>query len=171
LYYYPNSEILSDYDNKIYENLAILYSETKEQFVIIIDEWDYIISNKLYTDKERDKYIAFLKNLIKDKAYVAFTYMTGILPIAKELSQSTINCFDEYSMLNDEEYYKYFGFTEQEVLDLCDNDEELYKTLENWYNGYKAFNGDKIYNSWSVYHALRKNRIKIIGQKQDVMMK
>jgi len=80
---YPNSEILNDYDNKIYINLAKLYRETKEQFVIIIDEWDYIISSKFYTDKERDKYIAFLKDLIKDKAYVAFTYMTGILPIAE----------------------------------------------------------------------------------------
>ena len=121
-----------------------LYNETKEKFVIIIDEWDYIISNKLYTDEERDEYIAFLKDLIKDKSYVAFTYMTGILPIAKELNQSTINCFDEYTMLNDEEYYKYFGFTEQEVRELCNNKEKKYKTLENWYNGYKAFNGDKI---------------------------
>jgi len=62
--------------------------------------------------------------------------------------------------LNDEEYYKYFGFTEQEVRDLCNNDEEKYKTLENWYNGYKAFNGDKIFNPWSVTHALYEKKIK-----------
>jgi len=108
-----------------------LYNETKEKFVIIIDEWDYIISNKLYTDEERDEYIAFLKDLIKDKSYVAFTYMTGILPIAKELNQSTINCFDEYTMLNDEEYYKYFGFTEQEVRNLCNNNEKK-KKIQNF---------------------------------------
>ena len=86
--------------------------------------------------------------------------MTGILPIAKESIQSTINCFDKYTMLNDEEYYKYFGFTEQEVRDLCNNDEEKYKTLENWYNGYKAFNGDKNFNPWSVTHALYEKKIK-----------
>ena len=151
---------LNDYDKKIYKNLTNLCNETGEQLIIIIDEWYYIISNKLYTYEERDKYIAFLKNLIKDKAYVAFTYMTGILPIAKESIQSTINCFDKYTMLNDEEYYKYFGFTEQEVRDLCNNDEEKYKTLENWYNGYKAFNGDKNFNPWSVTHALYEKKIK-----------
>jgi len=48
--------------------------------------------------------------------------MTGIVPLAKELSQSTINCIDEYSMLNDEKYYQYFGFTEQEVRKLCNNE-------------------------------------------------
>ncbi|OUM58849.1 hypothetical protein PIROE2DRAFT_64142 [Piromyces sp. E2] len=138
---YPNSEILNDYDNNIYKNLKNLYIETGEKFVIIIDEWDYIISNNLFTHKERDKYISFLRDLIKDRGYAAFVYMTGILPIAKELSQSTINFFNEYSMLDDEMYYKYFGFTEREVRALCGNDEGKYKELENWYNGYKAFNG------------------------------
>ena len=114
----------------------------------------------MYIDEERDNYISFLKDLIKDKAYVAFTYMTGILPIEKESSQSTINCFHEYSMLNDKKYYKYFGFTEQEVRDLCNNNEEKYKIFENWYKGYKAFNGDKFFNLWSVYHALYKKIIK-----------
>jgi len=157
---YPKSKILNDYDSEIEVNLMNLYRETREQFVIIIDEWDYIISNELYTYEERDEYIAFLKDLIKDQPYVAFTYMTGILPIAKESSQSTINCFDKYTMLNDEEYYKYFGFTEQEVRELCNNKEKKYKTLENWYNGYKAFNGDKIFNPWSVTHALYEKKIK-----------
>ncbi|ORX44295.1 hypothetical protein BCR32DRAFT_331011 [Anaeromyces robustus] len=77
--------------------------------------------------------------------------MTGISPIAKEFSQSTLNCFTEYSMLKDKKYYQYFGFTEQEVRDLY---------LENWYNGYKAYNGEKIFNPWSIYHALVKDRIK-----------
>ena len=86
--------------------------------------------------------------------------MTGILPIAKQLSQSTLNCFDEYSMLSDKTYYKYFGFTEQEVRNLCNNDEKKYKELENWYNGYKAYNGEKIFNTWSVIHALEKKKSK-----------
>ena len=115
----------------------------------------------MFTPKEQKKYIAFLKNLIKDQVYVAFVYMTGILPIAKQMTQSTINCFNEYSMLNDKDYYQYFGFTEQEVKDLCEinktkynkNKSLKYNNIEEWYNGYKNYNGEKILNSWSVYHA------------------
>lgn len=112
---------------------------------------DYIITTNIFTTKDKDKNIGFLKNLIKDRAYVAFTYMTGILPIAKQLTQSTINCFDEYSMLKDETYYQYFGFTEQEVWYLCINNKDItYEKLENRYNGYKGPNGEMILNTWSV---------------------
>jgi len=159
--FYPNSKVLKRYTNEIDSNLEKLYMETKEKFIIIIDEWDYIINSKKFTYQERNAYISFLKDLIKDKGYAAFVYMTGILPIAKQLSQSTLNCFDEYSMLEDNEYYEYFGFTEQEVKDLCKRNIILdYKKIENWYDGYKAYNGEKIFNSWSVYHALRKKAIK-----------
>jgi len=86
--------------------------------------------------------------------------MTGILPIAKQLSQSTLNCFNEYSMLNDELYYQYFGFTEQEVRDLCENNKNItYERLEDWYNGYKGPNGEKIFNTWSICQALSYNKI------------
>jgi hypothetical protein len=72
-------------------------------------------------------------------------------------------------MLNDKDYYQYFGFTEQEVKELCrinnakynknKNKSLEYKDIEDWYNGYKSYNGKKIFNSWSVYHALQNNRI------------
>ncbi|ORX76571.1 hypothetical protein BCR32DRAFT_303752 [Anaeromyces robustus] len=157
---YPNSEILKNYNDKIFKNLQSLSSELIEQFVLIIDEWDYIITNKKFSYDERNRYISFLKDLIKDKSYNAFTYMTGITPIAKELSQSSINCFNEYSMLNDDMYYQYFGFTEQEVRDFCkDNKSITYEKLEDWYNGYKGPNGEKIFNTWSVCQALSKNKI------------
>jgi len=134
--------------------------ETGEKFIIIINEWDYIIVNDKFSFNEKNDNIAFLKNLIKDQAYLAFVYMTGILPIAKELSQSTLNCFKEYSMLEDKKYYQYFGFTEQEVRDLCNKNNTLkYEDLKNWYYGYKAYNGERIFNSWSVFHALDENTL------------
>jgi len=55
--------------------------------------------------------------------------MTGITAIAKELSQSTLNCFREYTMLNDKKYFQYFGFTEDEVNELCEINKNL--TFEN----------------------------------------
>jgi len=63
-------------------------------------------------------------------------------------------------MLNDKKYYKYFGFTEEEVNELCSKNKKLtFEDLESWYNGYKSSNGKKIYNTWSVIHALNKNNI------------
>jgi len=157
---FPNSKILNNYKNQIYKNLESLNIELNEQFILIIDEWDYIITSKKFSSSERNNYISFLKYLIKDKAYLAFTYMTGITPISKQLSQSTINCFNEYSMLNDEVYYQYFGFTEKEVRDLCKNNKTItYEKLEDWYNGYKGPNGEKIFNTWSVCQALTENNI------------
>jgi|GEM_PF-3579877 len=98
---------------------------------------------KKFTYKERNYYLYFLKDLRKDRSYLAFVYMTGIIPIAVSFS-SPINCFREYSMLNDKEYYKYFGFTEQEVRDLCSKNKKLtFEDLEDGYNGYKGYNNEK----------------------------
>ena len=46
------------------------------------------------------QYLDFLRNLLKDKKYVALCYMTGILPIKKYGSHSALNMFDEFSMVN-----------------------------------------------------------------------
>ena len=46
-------------------------------------------------------------------------YMTGILPIKKDGSQSAISDFQEYSMLKPRQFAKYVGFTEDEVKRLC----------------------------------------------------
>jgi len=158
---YPNSKVLKNYNKEISKNLEKLNNEIGIDFILIIDEWDYIIAYNRFTRKEQDEYISFLKDLIKDQGYAAFVYITGILPLAKELTQSTINCFSEYSMLDDEEYYQYFGFTEKEVRDLCKKNNSLkYEYLEKWYNGYKSYKGEAIFNTWSVIQALRHKRLK-----------
>ena len=69
----------------------------------------------MYTDKERDVHIFFLIDLIIDQAYVAF------ICIAK------ISYFNEYSMLDDKEYLNYFGSEDQEILDRCNKNDELFK--------------------------------------------
>jgi len=186
---YPNSKVLNTYKDNIVYNLKKLYLETDKKFILVIDEWDYIITSKKFTDKERKEYINFLKYLIKDHTYLAFVYITGITPIAKELSQSTLNCFREYTMLNDKKYYKYFGFTEEEVRELCSKNKNLtFDDLESWYNGYKSYDGKKIFNTWSVIHALNSdiienywsqtgsfNEVKrtinfdIVGVKEDIL--
>lgn len=94
--------------------------------------------------------------LLKDKSYVALCYMTGILPIKKYSTGSALNMFDEYTFLKDRIFDEYFGFTSEEVISLCEkNDEIEFSELENWYNGYLTIKGKKIYNPRSVVKALQ----------------
>ena len=132
---------------------------TKEKFVFVIDEWDYMFSHNKYTIKERDDFLIYLKILLKGKAYVALTYMTGILPIAKRSSGSALNCFQEYSMLVDNKCCKYFGFTEKEVDALCKINGNLkLKDMKEWYNGYDVKNKN-IFNTYSIVSALENDII------------
>ena len=139
-----------------------------EKYVSIIDEWDYIFNNNLFTSSERKDYLKFLRNLLKGKGYVAFVYMTGILPIAKYSSGSDINMFNEYTMFSGKRYCEYFGFTKDEVKSLCEKYNSFgYDELASWYNGYKlvAKDGDgkdielQIFNPRSVVHALCENEL------------
>ena len=51
--------------------------------------------------------------------YIALAYLTGILPVKKIKTQSALNNFREYSMLNAGPLASYIGFTENEVKELC----------------------------------------------------
>ncbi|MFQ9545060.1 MAG: AAA family ATPase [Clostridium sp.] len=143
-------------DKKIEQNQELykIFLETKEEFVFIIDEWDYIFSHDLFKENQQD-FLEFLRNLLKDKPYVALCYMTGVLPIKKYSEGSALNMFDEFTMLNDGVYDKYFGFTENEVKLLCSKQNILtFSKISNWYNGYLTEDGEKIYNPRSVVKAL-----------------
>lgn len=67
-------------------------------FVFIIDEWDCIFREAKDDIEAQKKYLDFLKDLFKDRTYVALAYMTGILPIRKYGTHSALNIFREYSM-------------------------------------------------------------------------
>ena len=77
-------------------------------------------SFEIEKDKEaQEKYLDFLRDLLKDKACIYLSYMTGILPIKKYGTHSALNMFDEFSMINPGPLACYVGFTEKEVEKLC----------------------------------------------------
>ena len=113
------------------------YDESHVPFVILIDEWDCVMREHM-NDKESQKvYLDFLRNWLKDKAYVALAYMTGILPIKKYGTHSALNMFKEYSMLKAVALNRYIGFTNDEVEALCKQYNMDFETMKSWYNGYK----------------------------------
>ena len=138
-------------------NISTMLRATNEKFIFIFDEWDYIFNSNLFEEHQND-FLEFLRNLLKDQPYVALAYMTGVLPIKKYSSGSALNMFDEFTFLKDRQYAEFFGFTEEEVIDLCKHNKKIdYKNLESWYNGYLTAEGIKVYNPRSVVKALSNN--------------
>lgn len=118
------------------ETMQDIYAESKCPFILIIDEWDCIF-REFKNDKEaQEKYLDFLRDLIKDKSYIHLAYMTGILPIKKYGTHSALNMFDEFSMIDPGPLASYVGFTEAEVKKLCEEYHMELSEIRNWYDGY-----------------------------------
>ena len=113
-----------------------VYGKTGRQFVIVIDEWDAIFRVWKEDQKGQTKYLDFLRDLMKDKPYIALAYMTGILPIKKYGEHSALNMFTEYSMEAPGQLARYTGFTETEVEELCKQYRMDYAAVSDWYDGY-----------------------------------
>lgn len=128
------------------------------KFIMIIDEWDAPIREaKAHPDLQK-KYLEFLRTLFKnsgmtDKIFAA-AYMTGILPIKKDGSQSAISDFLEYSMIKPRQFGEYVGFTEEEVRKLCSDHNRDFQRMKQWYDGYSFRGLASIYNPNSVIRAI-----------------
>ena len=94
-------------------------SEAKQQsFVFIIDEWDAICREFASGTKAMDAYVGWLRRMFKSQQAMrvfACAYMTGILPIKKYKTESALNNFVEYSMVEPVDMAHFYGFTNTEV--------------------------------------------------------
>ena len=149
-------------DHDVSEIVNKIYKSTKIPFVVIIDEWDCVIRNFSHKPELVHEYLQFLHSLFKSKEskeFLALGYITGILPIKKIKDESALNNFDEYTMTDSGELTNYFGFTEDEVKELCCKYEMNFDSVRAWYNGY-LIDGMHMYNPNSVSQAMRKHKIK-----------
>lgn len=140
--------------DSVAECMNDISAQIGERFVVIIDEWDCIFREYPESTKEQRLYLDFLRDLLKDKTYIALAYMTGILPIKKYGTQSALNMFEEYSMENPREMAEFTGFTEQEVEDLCREYHVDISECRQWYDGYSFEGCAHIYNPKSIYTAV-----------------
>lgn len=105
---------------------------TGNKFIVIIDEWDAPIRE---TPAVQKQYLSFLRTMFKSSGTTArifaAAYITGILPIKKDGSQSAISDFQEFSMVCPMEFAEYAGFTEADVQMLCTN--ALYKASSGFF--------------------------------------
>ena len=133
------------------------FAQYKIPFVFIIDEWDCIFRVHKSDAASQKDYLDFLRNLLKDKSYIALAYMTGILPIKKYGEHSAINVFYEYSMTDASPIEEFTGFTEQEVRQLCEQYNMPFSETKKWYDGY-CVDGVSIYNPKSVVEAMLRGK-------------
>ena len=139
---YPDVDYFDDTD--LIECMQDIYAQKKQAFVIIIDEWDCIFREYKEDKDVQEKYLDFLRDLLKDKSYIHLAYMTGILPIKKYGTHSALNMFDEFSMIDPGPLARYVGFTEEEVRTLCEQYHMDMTELKNWYDGYSFTNGKRL---------------------------
>lgn len=162
---YP--DVPFDKEDAVWDILLKVYSSSyNARFIFVLDEWDFIFHRDFVTRQDKEDYIDFLSNLLKDQPYVELVYMTGILPIAKYSSGSELNMFLEYTMATRERYSEYFGFTDEEVDRLYERYQKCQPAcrltregLKFWYDGYLTISGRRLYNPRSVVSALSDNQL------------
>jgi len=141
-------------DEDLTDILQELYTITGSEIVFIIDEWDCVFREYKTDISGQKRYLEFLRTILKTTEYVALAYMTGILPIKKHGGHSELNMFREFSMTNPGKLAEFVGFTQDEVMSLCDTYKMDYNELSRWYNGYNFSKIKSVYNPRSVVEAI-----------------
>ena len=150
--------------------IQCLYKHFGKKVWVLIDEYDSAI-HEAYTTFGKNKHNAYqfsaefekvlklfrnlLGSALKSEKLLEKGVVTGILRIAKANLFSELNNFTEYSVL-DEEFAPYYGFTQDEVDMLCQQQQiapEKRKEIKAWYNGYN-YGGLELYNPWSIARCL-----------------
>ena len=149
---YPDIDYLDE--NDLIGVLLDVYEEVKIPFIFIIDEWDCVFRERRNEVDSQKVYLDFLRNLLKDRSYVALAYMTGILPIKKYGTHSALNMFDEFSMTNPKQLAEFVGFMESEVKELCVQYGMDFDETRRWYDGYRFEKLEHVYSPRSVVSAM-----------------
>ena len=156
---YPDVPLKDDDDLMAY--LIRVVDSSRQPFIFIIDEWDAICREFKAGTHAMDEYVSWLRRMFKgsNSPHVfAGVYMTGILPIKKYKTESALNNFIEYSMVEPRKMASYFGFTKDEVKVLAERHQMDFDELEKWYDGYQIGDEQSLFNPNSVMQAVDAGR-------------
>ena len=156
---YPDVPVKTD--DCLMDYLLRVSIEKGEQFVFIIDEWDAICREFALGTKAMDAYVSWLRRMFKSQQAMrvfACAYMTGILPVKKYKTESALNNFTEFSMVEPMDMGQFFGFTKDEVHALAEKHDMDFDELVKWYDGYQIGDELSMFNPNSVMQALRSRR-------------
>ena len=151
------------------------YKQTGKQVVVIIDEYDAPLLDKLHIpgtlDEFRNVMQEFFVQLKANEAMIRFCFITGITKFSQLSIFSTINNLKNISMLP--QYSAICGITETELTTCMAEDirqisvefecsfEEMHNLLKTQYDGYKfAGKSEEIYNPFSLMNAFGDKMLK-----------
>lgn len=144
--------------------MRMLFAIYGRPAILLIDEYDVPLakaSENRYYSKMLDVVRGIMSTSLKSNEYLKFAVVTGCLRIPKESFFTGVKNFSSYSVLDDE-FSRYFGFTQDEIeklLKYYDREDKI-DDVRTWYDGY-VFGNTEIYCPWdamSYVSALRKNR-------------
>lgn len=145
--YYPG--VIEEDDRTLQSALFRIHEQTGARFVVIIDEWDDIFRQEKQNISAQKAYVELLRALFKgehSRRFLSLVYVTGIYPIGKYNSESALDNFDEFTMLDSDLLAEYIGFTEAEVIDLCRKYQMDFSEMKHWYDGYCLDDEAHVYN-------------------------
>eukprot|EP00916_Digyalum_oweni_P018686 GHVL01031240.1.p1 GENE.GHVL01031240.1~~GHVL01031240.1.p1 ORF type:complete len:480 (+),score=75.54 GHVL01031240.1:182-1441(+) len=128
--------------------------------IILIDEYDTPILEGYFNDYYEDMMglmRGVLGEALKDNECLEKAIITGITCVSQESLFSDLNNVEVYSLLR-EKYGQYFGFTEEEVINLIKTTEQevSLSSIKELYNGYQV-GKYVLYNPWSIVNCLNNN--------------
>ena len=129
--------VSDDFNGDFMEMLINIHQATGDAFIMVIDEWDAICREFEPKSKVMDSFVNWLRRMFKGNDTLdvfAGVYMTGILPIKKYNTESALNNFEEYSMVEPGDLSTYLGFTKEEVKALCQENGRDFEEMEKWYD-------------------------------------
>ena len=130
----------------------------KQKVIVLIDEYDVPLENAYFRgfyEEMTDFIRSLFESVLKSNDSLEFAVITGCLRVSKESIFTGLNNLEIISILN-ENYARYFGFTQTEVEEMLsyygisDKKEEL----KRWYDGY-LFGNVEVYNPWSVVNYIK----------------
>lgn len=123
---------------------------TKNSYKKYLNQYNVIhIDVSSFWDVYKDNIIEKIQEYIYDELERVYGSQ---LDYTKMIS-SALNNFREYTMLKSKQITRYFGFTEEEVKNLCDIYHMDFESVKAWYNGY-LIDGLHMYNPNSVVQAM-----------------
>ena len=135
--------------------------ENPQKPILLIDEYDNLLMEVL---DEHAKYLEvrnYLTNLlsaaIKDNRNLGRVMLTGCTRISHEGMLSGLNNPDTFDVFEDELYTDDYGFTEEEMTQLCNDAGIDIDEARKWYNGV-LINGKPIYNTFGVMNYIKKGK-------------
>lgn len=149
-----NREASKDiYENSLKFLSECLYLYHTKKVILLIDEYDVPLESAYfngYYDKMVNLIRSVFESVLKTNNSLEFGVLTGCLRISKESIFTGLNNLDVYSVINNN-CSSYFGFTEQEVIDITKyfGISQNTDSLKEWYDGYR-FGENEIYNPWSI---------------------